>query len=73
MAIADNPGPWIMAEQLARRIYGLSTTPMRSEYHPTWDPVWRQAIEGALAAIGSGDQHQMSGALVRLNRLAETL
>jgi hypothetical protein len=72
MVIAD-PGAWTKAELLARRIYQLATTPMRSENHPTWDPTWRKALEAAFVAIGSGDEERMDDALVRLERLAQSL
>ena len=74
MVIASgDPGAWSKAEQLARRIYQLTTLPMRSENHPTWDPTWRKAMEAAFVAIGSGDEEVMDDALVRLEQLALTL
>ena len=66
-------GGWVRAEQLARRIQQLTTAPMRSENHPTWDPVWRQAIERGLSAIGSGSEVAMEEALKEIERLAKTL
>jgi hypothetical protein len=72
MVIADQ-GAWTKAELLARRIYQLTTMPMRSENHPTWDPAWRKAMEAAFVAIGSGDEEIMDDALVRLEQLARTL
>ena len=69
----DNEGAWSKAEQLARRVFQLATMPMRSENHPTWDPVWRAAMEEAFLAVGSGDEHRMDDALVSLDRLARTL
>lgn len=68
-----NQGAWTKAEMLARRIYQLTTVPMRSENHPTWDPTWRAAMESAFAAIGSGDEVLMDEALVRLEKLARSL
>lgn len=74
MVIASgNRGAWTKAETLARRIYQLTTVPMRSENHPTWDPTWRKAMEAAFVAIGSGDEDVMDDALVRLEQLARTL
>lgn len=74
MVIAKGgPGAWSKAELLARRIYQLSTLPMRSENHPTWDPTWRKAMEAAFVAIGSGDEETMDDALVHLEQLAQTL
>ena len=64
---------WAKAEQLARRIYHLTTTPMRSENHPTWDPAWRTAINNAFDAIGSGNERQMELALIELDRLSRSL
>jgi hypothetical protein len=64
---------WAKAEQLARRIYYLATTPMRSENHPTWNPAWRTAINDGLKAIGSGDERQMKIALVELERLSRAM
>ena len=64
---------WARAEQLARRIQQLSTLPLRSENHPTWDPAWRQAMEKGLSAIGSGDAAAMEHALNEIERLARTL
>lgn len=72
MVIADQ-GAWTKAELLARRIYQLTTTPMRSENHPTWDPTWRQAVEAAFVAIGSGNEDKMDDAFVCLEKLARTL
>ena len=66
-------GEWARAEQLARRIHELTAIPMRSENHPTWDPVWRRAIEEGLCAIGSGDKGRMDKALTEIERLARTL
>ena len=64
---------WATAERLARRIYELTTVPMSSENHPTWDPTWRAAINNGLRAIGTGDEATMEQALHEINRLAETL
>ena len=64
---------WSKAEYLARRICELISVPMRSENHPTWDPIWRTAIERGFAAIGSGDEARMEDALGEINRLALTL
>jgi hypothetical protein len=65
---------WATAERLAtRRIYELTTLPMRSENHPTWDPTWRTAITNGLRAIGTEDEATMKRALHEINRLAETL
>ena len=64
---------WARAEQLARRIYELTTTPMRTENHPTWDPAWRQAIEAGFRAIGSGSEDRMESALLDIDRLSRTL
>jgi hypothetical protein len=61
---------WARAEQ---RIYELTTTPMRTENHPTWDPAWRQAIEAEFGAIGSGSEDRMESALLDIDRLARTL
>ena len=72
MVIADQ-GAWTKAELLARRIHQLTTVPMRSENHPTWDPTWRKAMEAAFVAIGSGDEDKMDDALMRLEELARTL
>ena len=47
----QNASAWAKAEILARRIYELTTVPMRSENHPTWDQ-WRTAINKGLSAIG---------------------
>ncbi len=69
----EEVGAWARAEQLARRIQQLSTLPMRSENHPTWDPTWRQAIENGLSAIGSGDSAAMERALKEIERLARGL
>jgi hypothetical protein len=69
----EHTGAWAKAEHLARRIYQLTTVPMRSENHPTWDPAWRVAIEKGLAAIGTGDELTMERALTEIDRLAETL
>lgn len=69
----DDISAWARAEQLARRIQQLSTMPMRSENHPTWDPEWRQAIENGLSSIGSGDADAMERALNEIERLAQTL
>lgn len=66
-------GAWTKAELLARRIYQLTTLPMRSENHPTWDPTWRKAMEAAFVAIGSGNEEVMDDALVNLEKLARTL
>ncbi|MDB5487723.1 MAG: hypothetical protein JWQ58_1438 [Reyranella sp.] len=74
MVIASGDrGAWTKAETLARRIYQLTTVPMRSENHPTWDPTWRKAMEAAFVAIGSGDEEVMDDALVHLEQLARTL
>ncbi len=64
---------WMKAELLARRIYQLTTVPMRSEYHPTWDQAWRAAIDDGLRSIGTGDEAAMERALTEINRLATTL
>jgi hypothetical protein len=72
MLVMENTG-WGRAEQLARRIYQLTTTPMRSENHPTWDPEWRQAFEEGFRAIGSGSEARMERALAEIDRLARTL
>ena len=64
---------WMKAESLARRIYQLTTVPMRSEYHPTWDSEWRAAIDQGLRAIGSGDEVAMERALTEIDRLAKSL
>jgi hypothetical protein len=61
------------AEYMARRIYQLTTVPMRSENHPTWDPAWRTAIEKGFRAIGSGDEASMEDALREIDRLALTV
>jgi hypothetical protein len=71
--ISRGEGTWVRAEQLARRIYQLSTVPMRSENHPTWDPIWRRAIDNGLTAIGSGDEKAMEQALAEIEKLAATL
>ncbi len=64
---------WAKAEHLARRIYELTTVPMRSENHPTWDPKWRAAIDNGLLAIGTADEPTMERALTEIERLAKTL
>jgi hypothetical protein len=64
---------WHKAEVLARRIYELTTVPMRSEYHPTWHSEWRAAINEGLRAIGTGNEATMERALNVLNKLARTL
>ncbi len=69
----EDAGAWARAEQLARRIQQLSTVPMRSENHPTWDPQWRRAIENGLSSIGTGDADAMERALNEIERLARTL
>ena len=66
-------GAWAKAEHLARRIHQLTTVPMRSENHPTWDPKWRTAINNGLSAIGTGDEPRMERALNDLDRLAKSL
>jgi len=66
-------GAWKKAEELARRIYQLTTVPMRSENHPTWDPAWRAAINEGLTAIGTGDERRMALALAKIDKLAATL
>jgi hypothetical protein len=71
--MSGNSSAWAKAEQLARRIHHLTSVPMRSENHPTWDPVWRTAINDGLRAIGSGDEQQMELALTALDRLSKTL
>jgi hypothetical protein len=73
MAMPEDWSAWATAERLARRIYELTTVPMRSENHPTWDPTWRAAINNGLRAIGTGDEATMERALHEINRLAETL
>ena len=64
---------WVKAELLARRVYQLTTLPMRSQNHPTWAPAWRAAIYNALSAIGSGDEPTMERALAEIDRLTKTL
>jgi hypothetical protein len=64
---------WAKAEHLARRIHQLTTVPMRSENHPTWDPAWRTAIDNGLSAIGTGDEPTMERALNEIDRLSKTL
>jgi predicted transcriptional regulator len=64
---------WAKAEHLARRIHQLTTVPMRSENHPTWDPTWRAAINEGLRAIGTGEEAAMERALNEIDRLALTL
>jgi len=64
---------WAKAEHLARRIHQLTTVPMRSENHPTWDPTWRAAINEGLRAIGTGEEAAMERALTEIDRLALTL
>ena len=64
---------WHKAEVLARRIYELTTVPMRSENHPTWHSDWRLAINEGLQAIGTGDEARMERALNVLNKLVRTL
>ena len=71
--VISQQGAWTKAELLARRIYQLTTTPMRSENHPTWDPAWRKAMEAAFVAIGSGNEDKMDEALTRLEQLARSL
>jgi hypothetical protein len=71
--MTDDRSAWVKAEQLARRICQLTTVPMRSENHPTWDPKWRTAIEKGLLAIGTGDEPTMERALNEIDRLAKTL
>ncbi len=71
--MSGSSSAWAKAEQLARRIYQVTTTPMRSENHPTWDPEWRTAINNALDAIGSGNELKMEIALTEIDRLARTL
>jgi hypothetical protein len=68
----ENASAWAKAEIQARRIYELTTVPMRSENHPTWDPKWRLATRG-WSAIGTGDEPTMESALVEIERLAKTL
>ena len=69
----ENGSAWVKAEHLARRIYQLTTVPLRSENHPTWDPKWRLAMNQALLAIGTGDEATMERALIEIERLAKTL
>ena len=69
----EHAGAWAKAEILARRIYELTTVPMRSENHPTWDPKRRLAMSQALSAIGTGDEPTMERALNEIERLAKTL
>ena len=69
----ENASAWAKAEILARQIYELTTVPMRSENHPTWNPKWRLAMSQGLAAIGTGDEAKMERALVEIERLAQTL
>lgn len=69
----ENGSAWAKAEILARRICELTTVPMRSENHPTWDPKWRLAMNQALSAIGTGDEPTMERALNEIERLAQTL
>jgi hypothetical protein len=64
---------WAKAETLARRIHQLTTVPMHSENHPTWDPKWRAAINNGLLAIGTGDEATMERALNEIDRLARSL
>ncbi|CAN5892958.1 hypothetical protein BH11PSE3_BH11PSE3_28350 [soil metagenome] len=71
--MVGNGTAWMKAELLARRIYELTTVPMRSENHPTWDTEWRAAIDGGLRAIGTGDEGMMERALTEIDRLAKTL
>jgi hypothetical protein len=54
---------------LARRIDELTTVPMRSENHPTWDPKWKLAINRGLSATVM----KLERALVEIERLAQTL
>lgn len=70
MTIAADRGVLITAEQVARRIFQLTTMPMRSERHPTWDPEWRKVMEEGLSSIGLGDEQRMDRALRALNRIA---
>jgi len=69
----EHASAWAKAEILARRIYELTTVPMRSENHPTWDPKWRLAMNQALFAIGTGDEATMERALIEIEKLAKTL
>jgi hypothetical protein len=69
----EHASAWAKAEILARRIYDLTTVPMRSENHPTWDPTWRAAIDNGLRAIGTGDEATMERALIEIEKLAKTL
>jgi hypothetical protein len=73
MPVPSDFSAWSKAEYLARRIYQLTTVPMRSENHPTLDPAWRTAIERGFSAIGSGDEAKMEDALREIDRLALTL
>ena len=70
--MSGNGSAWVKAELLARRVYQLTTLPMRSENHPTWAPAWRAAIHNALSAIGSGEP-TMERALAEIDRLTKTL
>jgi hypothetical protein len=36
--MSGDKSAWAKAETLSRRIHQLTTVPMRSENHPTWDP-----------------------------------
>jgi membrane protein len=69
----ENASAWAKAEVLARRIYELTTVPLRSQNHPTWDPKWRMAINNGLSAIGTADEPTMERALNEIDRLAQTL
>ena len=71
--MTGNRSAWAKAEHLARRIHELTTVPMRSENHPTWDPKWRAAINDGLRAIGTGDEPTMERALNEIDHLAMTL
>ena len=71
--MAGDKSAWTKAEHLARRIHQLTTVPMRSENHPTWDPTWRTAINNGLSAIGTGDEATMERALNDIGRLAKSL
>jgi hypothetical protein len=66
--MSGNGSAWVKAELLARRVYQLTTLPMRSENHPTWGA----AIHNALSAIGSGEP-TMERALAEIDRLTKTL
>jgi hypothetical protein len=51
----------------------LTTVPMRSENHPTWNPKWRLATNQALFAIDTGDEPTNGAGADRHQKLAKTL